>query len=410
MDEWCIFAKKYCFFSVVKVFAMSDFIAMVRVLLFVLVGILFGSAANSQVSGGGNSVVVEPLAESFSFWGGSKVSYLSGDDNAEAYPCLTSDGLRLYYVTGTPARIMLARRTTTSGSFLDKVQMGLDIPGLSGVWVNADETELYVSTGMSKQVFVCRLSFPEKKFVKDKEIVLRDSNGVTSVAPGFLGSVSLSSDKSELYLYHEYLGCIGFRRRFDSSYVQADYVERPAGFRLEGCQLSRDGLHLIVSAKDSTKGASYQSLYTFSRAKLGEKFRASSFELVKVGAVSGLNMYQGTMSGDYSTLVFTGNKDVYWNGNDLYMAFGSGVNGIAEDSDETGLRVFPHPFEESFRVKVDGYLGGKARLFSIEGAVLAERELSSTEIEFDMGVYGSGIYVVELSHGGKRLILGAVKH
>ena len=61
-------------------------------------------------------------------------------------------------------------------------------------------------------------------------------------------------------------------------------------------------------------------------------------------------------------------------------------------------------------MKVDGYLGGKARLFSIEGAVLAERELSSTEIELDMGVYGSGIYVVELSHGGKRLILGAVKH
>ena len=132
MDERCIFAKKYCFYSVVKVFAMSDFIAKVRVLLFVMVGILFGSAAYSQVSGGGNSVVVEPMAESFSFWGGNKISYLSGDDNAEAYPCLTSDGLRLYYVTGTPARIMLARRTTTSGSFLDKVQMGLDIPGLSG--------------------------------------------------------------------------------------------------------------------------------------------------------------------------------------------------------------------------------------------------------------------------------------
>ncbi len=405
-----IFAKKLRFFSVGKVFAMNVFIVMGRVLLLMTLGKLFGSDGYSQGTGGGKSVVVEPMSGGFGFAIGKKLSDLSRDDNAEAYPCLTSDGFRLYYVTGNPARIMLARRTSSTEPFSDKVQMGLDIPGLSGVWINAEETELYVSSGMSQQVFVCRLSFPEKKFVKDKEIVLRDSNGVTSVAPGFLGSVSLSSDKSELYVYHEYLGCIGFRRDFDSSYVQADYVERPSGFRLDACQLSRDGLRLIVSAKDSTKGSSYQSLYTLKREKLGEKFRASSFELLLDGEKTKMNMYHATISDNYYTMVYTGNKDVYWDGNDLYLSYNV-IDGIAgEDEANAVNRVFPHPFEESFRVKVDGYLGGKARLFGIEGSLLAEQELLSTEVEFNVAGYSSGLYMVELSHGGKRLMLGAVKH
>ena len=404
-----IFAKKLRFFSVGKVFAMNVFIVMVRVLLLMTLGIVFGSDGYSQGTGGGKSVVVEPMSGGFGFAIGKKLSDLSRDDNAEAYPCLTIEGLRLYYVTGNPARIMLARRTSSTEPFSDKVQMGLDIPGLSGVWINAEETELYVSSGMSQQVFVCRLSFPEKKFVKDKEIVLRDSNGVTSVAPGFLGSVSLSGDKSELYLYHEYLGCISFRRGFDGNYVQSDYVERPSGFRLEGCQLSRDGLRLIVSAKDSTKGSSYRSLYTLKREKVGEKFRASSFALLLDGEKTKLNMYHATISENYHMMVYTGNKDEYWEGNDLYLSYNV-IDGIAGEDEAIAMnRVFPHPFEESFRVKVDGYLGGKARLIGIEGVVLAEQELSSAEIEFDMGGYGSGIYIVELSHGGKRLMLAAVK-
>jgi hypothetical protein len=168
-----------------------------------LVGILFGSAAYSQVSGGGNSVVVEPMSGGFGFAIGEKLSLLSRDDNEESYPCLTSDGMDLYYKSGDSPYVMKAKRSSSDAPFSPNGRLDLEIWGMTSAWINADETELYVSTGMSKQVFVCRLSYPEKKFVKDKEIVLRDSNGVTSVEPGFLGSVSLSSDKSELYLYHE---------------------------------------------------------------------------------------------------------------------------------------------------------------------------------------------------------------
>ena len=123
-----------------------------------------------------------------------------------------------------------------------------------------------------------------------------------------------------------------------------------------------------------------------------------------------MNMYQATISENYYTMVYTGNKDVYWDGNDLYLSYNV-IDGIAgEDEANAVNRVFPHPFEESFRVKVDGYLGGKARLFGIEGLLLAEQELLSTEVEFNVAGYSSGLYMVELSHGGKRLMLGAVKH
>lgn len=388
---------------------MVKFCIMQRFLLLMVMSFMAMSNAMSQVTGGGKAIELQPLSESFEFWGGSKMSLLSREEIGEGYPCLSSDGLRLYYVSGNFSYVMVSERSSVVSSFSTSKRLDFEIPGLSSAWVNGDESELYVCLGMYGQVFMWRSIGSSSNYVKDSEIRLLDSNGVTSVAPGALMSVSLTADKSELYVYHQYLGSIGFSRKSDNVYIQSDLVERPAGFRLDAIQLSRDGLHLLVSGKDSTKSNSYKSMYSFSRGSVGEKFRASSFRIVKIGAIMGLHVFQGTMSGDYSSLVFTGNKDVYWKDNDLYMANGSGVNDIGEEDESVGNRAFPHPFNESFRVKVDGFMGGRARLLGIEGSVLAERELQSNDLEFDMVGYGSGIYIVELSNGNKRMMLKAVK-
>lgn len=135
----------------------------------------------------------------------------------------------------------------------------------------------------------------------------------------------------------------------------------------------------------------------------------SEFQLLLRGGDSGLRLSQPTMTDDALLLVCTGSKGPYWSDNDLYSSINL-IDGMSsEEGIAVGSRVFPHPIEESFSVKVDGFVGGQARLLAIEGRVLAEQELQSNEIAFDMVGYGSGMYIIELIHGSKRLVLKAVK-
>lgn len=388
---------------------MKVFIVMRRVLLLMTLGLVFGVDGKSQGTGEGKSVVVEPMSGGFGFATPEKLSSVSQDDIGEGYPCLSRSGFRLYYKSGNGPYVMKAERSSSIGAFTPVGRLDLEIFNLSSAWINDDESELYVCTGIEKSIYLVKRVGSGDSYRKDVMLQLLDSNGVTSIAPGFLSSVSLTPDKSELYVFHETLGCIGFRRKSDNVYIQSDLLERPAGFRLETSQLSRDGLNLLVTGIDSTKSSYISNIYIVGRSKLGEKFRVSEFQLLLRGGDSGLRLSQPTMTDNASQLVCTGNKGAYWFENDLYLSYNV-IDGISsEEGSAVGSRVFPHPFDESFRVKVDGFMGGRARLLCIEGSVLAERELQSNDLEFDMVGYGSGIYIVELSNGNKRMMLKAVK-
>lgn len=368
---------------------MNVFVVMRHVLLLMTLGLVFGVDGKSQGNDEGKSVVVQPSSGTFGFVDPAKLSSISSDDNGEGYPCLSWSGDRLYYKSGNNPYVMKAERSSSNGAFTPVGRLDLEIFNLSSAWINNDESELYVCTGIEKSIYLVKRVGSGDSYRKDVMLQLLDSNGVTSIAPGFLSSVSLTPDKSELYVFHETLGCIGFQRKSDNVYIHSDLVERPAGLRLETSQLSRDGLNLLVTGFDSTKSAFISNIYIVGRSKLGEKFRVSEFQLLLRGGDSGLRLSQPTMTDDALLLVCTGSKGPYWSDNDLYSSINL-IDGMSsEEGIAVGSRVFPHPIEESFSVKVDGFVGGQARLLAIEGRVLAEQELQSNEIAFDMVGYGS---------------------
>lgn len=245
---------------------------------------------------------------------------LNVSTEADSYPYLTNDGLRLYYTNseGGTNNLYFTSRPDLDTDFEPKQLLDNTVfSGVTSCWFTEDELTVYFSSG--NDLYRSERATLSSPFSPSVQITL------TGPLNSFIGSVTLTPSGDELYLYtvtnlSRYTFTSANTYTFDSN------VDIPLGFEPGGAQLSKDGLELYWTLLPAGMDSSY--LFKADRASLGDDF-VSPVKMNSFINTGSLHNSQASYASLSNVLVWVRNDNNLWDGNDLYIAQ-SGSTGINE--------------------------------------------------------------------------------
>ena len=255
------------------------------------------------------------------------LSEINSENNPDAYPWISSDGLRMYYTKGkrtkksSNEKIYYTERQSISDSFGEprKINLWKDESNIVSCWLSADELKIYYKfLGIEKKIYRASRNSREELFDSVKAINLGGDYDGTNIGP------SLTPDKKELYIYNfipneKSASILIFKYEEEFSYNLDSKLPVPPGYTVSPGQLSKDGLKYFLSMeKDSVN-----SFYCLKRNSLNEKFS----KLYKVGGeINKYTLAQVSLTSDENILIFSYSETKKWSNNELYVAFKRGDN------------------------------------------------------------------------------------
>lgn len=238
------------------------------------------------------------------------VSAINADD-ADAYPWISHDGLRLYYThdVGGTNYLYFTSRPDLNTPFGNGTELNIEGSGHAmSCWLTQDELDLYyIESG--EGLFHVHRNNVNSEFGKAESIELKGE------FDGFTSAPSFSPDMSELYFYNgsSEEQILVFHKR-GNKYV-LDYSMPKANLDAAPGQLSKDGLTYYLSMKDNEAGTEY--LYKQTRISLDGKW-SDPVRMDNLNNLDVLNI-QPSFAADNLTVVFVRNTTDSWSDNDLYF-------------------------------------------------------------------------------------------
>lgn len=204
----------------------------------------------------------------------SKVAALNTEDEAEAYPFLSADGLRLYYTSGwSRERIYLSERSSIDSSFVHARVLSMNLPAnLTGATLTADELEIYLFD-------VFRSYYSKRKSIKDEfpaPVVIREL-GTGHRRP------AISPDGTELVAIYARDTVQHFRKDPAGVFTKAGTLNYPEGLTPAAGQFSKDGLHYIMTVSNRghrKKGEGMDSVLILQYSRSSTRSPFGSYEII----------------------------------------------------------------------------------------------------------------------------------
>lgn len=266
-----------------------------------------------------------PLIETDDAWTNLELCEQVNGSEAEAYPWLSADALRVYFAQGkrgvnsTACDLFMASRASIDDAF-GKPELVL-LPhsdfGILSVWLSSDERTIYYGAKNSLShatIYMATRADVRRPFVDAGVITLLDCPN------GFLAAPSLSQDRSELYLYLSHSSqkreILMFSRVDPSTYQYSHSLEFPEHILPGPGQLSKNDTRYYLGASDTV--TQYKELYYLQRTHRGHPFT----ELKRVGPGTehhSLHLTQPSLAADDRAMVFI-QSDGNWYDNDLGSA------------------------------------------------------------------------------------------
>lgn len=250
---------------------------------------------------------------------------INQDGSAEAYPWLSDDGLRVYFVHENV--IEQWERKSLSSKFENKKVIVDDGNSIVGQWLNSTETEIWYTTGGGGMLYHGVRKNIKSDFDKFDEIKLmvEEDNYF-----GFISGPSLTPDQNELFLFYsgDNQDRIDIFTKEGNKYMFTGSVDAPDGDVSPG-HLTSDGLSLYISVENNGT----ENLYVSHREKTGDAFTDFQ-ELFPDEEISMIQPY-AIMGG--SMIVFTGSYGDSWGNNDLYIWSGEVADPIVVEVVETAI-------------------------------------------------------------------------
>ncbi len=253
------------------------------------------------------------------------LSEINSENNPDAYPWISSDGLRLYYTKGkrtkksSNEKIYYTERQSIRDSFGEpkKIKLWKDESNIVSCWLSEDELNIYYKfLGIEKKIYRASRNSKQELFDSVKAISLEGDFEGTNIGP------SLTPDKKELYIYNfipneKSASILIFKYEEEFRYNLDSKLLVPAGYTVSPGQLSKDGLKYYLSMeKDSVN-----RFYYFKRNSLNERFS----KLYKVGGeINNYTLTQVSLTADENILIFSYSETKKWSNNELYAAFKKG--------------------------------------------------------------------------------------
>lgn len=244
---------------------------------------------------------------------------------ADAYPWISADGLRLYYSQGEDTKICIAKRSNVSENFSAPETLPLfrnDSVDCFSAWLTADEkTMFYIrrdSTSGSRITSLYCTSRLETSVDFDSTWKINIVGDVS----GFISGPSLTQDLQHLFLYNSdrdgIENIISLYKTDENEYTIKDTLTVPPGYSIAPGQLSIDGNRYYCTLDQGVKSG---RLAVYSGCVSPRRFENISILDLSSFDEMGYDMNQPTISADGKHLFFVNSPQVEWKHNDLYYAY-----------------------------------------------------------------------------------------
>jgi hypothetical protein len=340
------------------------------------------------------------------------LSEINNPLNADCFPWISGDGLRLYFVSGSDTnKLMFCSRNNTNSYF----NTPTSIPGLNhpqqtacSYWLSSNELDLYILGGSAMTFSYSSRITTSSPFSTPISISLLGSN------INLLQGPSLDITQNELFLYQCLVGTKVYTRTSATSFTYKMTLPFPSGYYsgIKAGQLSRDGLTYMFSGANNNGGGKDQ-LFKMTRPSLTDSFTIGTFQLVQDINDSLRYNYQPSISNNFDCIVFVRNNYNSWSSSDLYISQkGLVTNVFRPDAEKIKISVFPNPSDKLINFKFDTYIPTHIKLFiyNYQGKLIDEtiHSLSSNNnISFNSELISNGIYFYKLvSEFDSKEILG----
>ncbi|MDX1912558.1 MAG: T9SS type A sorting domain-containing protein, partial [Saprospiraceae bacterium] len=312
---------------------------------------------------------------------------------ADAYPWLSSDGLRLYFTKqNNGEQLSLAKRNNLQSPF----QMPVNVPlpdfgaSLTSCWLSENELGVYFCGG--GQLYYSSRQSLNDGFTSYVPVTL------LGLKPEFLAGASLNEAGTELFLY-TYTHPNGYISQYakvaEHAFLFQRYLTLPDGYGANPGQLSKDDLSIYFGLQvDSVN----RVIARMTRPTPVDTFALETLELIPGVSQDGIYNAMPTLSADEKWMVFVRATADAWEANELCITQ-CDSNLVSVFAPETGRwSVYPNPTNNV--VYITGPLEGELRadIISIGGAIIQSETLDvvASNRELHLGNLPVGLYFLKL--------------
>jgi hypothetical protein len=328
---------------------------------------------------------------------------------ADAYPWISPDGLRLYFVSGADSnRLMFTERTSNNNYFSPKTPvLGISPPSNgSSYWLSNNELDLYTLDG---SILTYR-SRPNVSAPFGASTII----SLLGIALNFIHGQSLDSTQNELYLYQNQHGIQVFNRTSPTTFTYKYTLPFDSVFisDIHPGQLSKDGLTYLFS---SGFNIGYDRLYKMTRTSLTDSFKIST--LREVQGINDINSYnsQPSMANDTNCIAFVRAQFDLWTYTDLFIRDkGITTSVFNHNSRATSIAVFPNPSQGEVNFILNSPTVNEVNLtiFNQLGETLYNKIVTfcNNNLNLELNNFPAGLYFFKMeSVDNKKTIIGTGK-
>ncbi len=321
--------------------------------------------------------------------------------NADAYPWISPDGLRLYFIRGDNSsgvnQLMFTQRANTNSNFSSPTLVPLGVPTMTSCWFSNDELNVYICS--DSILYFADRSNTSSLFNTPVEVNL---NGYLPFT--FIGGASLNAVQDQLYisLNHFMVNVLSnaeFTRTSPTSFSYVRTLTPPSGYSNEIGQLSKDDLTYFLSVSNNGGDA---SLYEIQRLAPTDSFDLNLIQ--QIPYINDLNYdnIQPSMSDSLNWVAFVRNNTGFWEGNDLYIARRDLNTSLFNlDSQNSTVAVFPNPTRGEFTVSVPTN-NAEIRITDILGQEITQASITQMETNFQIAAIGVYLICIQTKNGTIR--------
>jgi hypothetical protein len=322
------------------------------------------------------------------------LSEINNSTNADAYPWISGDGLRLYYTSGANGnQMMYTQRNTTGSYFSTPVIVPLSVPSPISYWLSVNELDVYATDGT-------KLYYAHRTTVSSA-FGATDTISLTGIPLSFIAGVSLNLAQNSLFLFNSggFSAIFQFTRTSPTAFAYTgSFAPLSPGHAYGPGQLSKDELTFFVAIQYDT--ARKSSLYQLTRPTPADTFASSTLQMIQ-GINDTVFNTQPSMSDSLNWVAFVRASTNSWAANDLYLAH-RGVSTSVFDPAERQIQVsvFPNPSGGKISIRITDANGRKTaslvEICNVLGEVILSQRGSN---ELDLSNSARGIYFVKIYQG-----------
>ncbi len=312
----------------------------------------------------------------------------------DAYPWISSDGLRLYYTNGLDVNNLLlyySERANVDSPFQTPTLAPINIVAPLSIWLSENEMEAYATTfdSFGNKLYFYQRNSLEQPFGTPQEIIL---NGITL---GFISGASLNASQTELILYSTDYGVITFNRTSSNSFDFVGTLLTPTSSTTPG-QISKDDLTFFFGISNIELDIAINQL---ERSTVADAFSSSTLQEISDLNEPLYSSVQPSMSSELEWVVFVRSLGNSWENNDLYISRKAALSVIKNET-KNSYTVIPNPTTGKFTISLATTLNSNEyytiSIYDSTGKLLFEKPMAS---EIDLTDYASGIYFAKIAGG-----------